>query len=80
MTEVKETRIIHECDEMGPKELRFAKPMGSYGQAITNIEYHEGGGWVANNDEYLTVIFFCPFCGIELDKLDKKTKPKAVII
>lgn len=35
-----------------------------YGEAITEIIYHEEDKvWLASNDEYATVIRYCPFCG-----------------
>lgn len=49
-----------------------AANISHYGEAIVYIEYVEDGDfWVAHCDEYATVIKYCPFCGIELERGNK---------
>ena len=54
----------HICDR---KELRKSNDY-LYGEAVTEIIYYEDDKvWLASNDEYGTVIRYCPFCGINLE-------------
>jgi len=56
----------HTCDR---KEVRTDKEY-LYGEAVTEISYYEEDKvWLASNDEYATVIKYCPFCGVRLDLL-----------
>ena len=36
-----------------------------WGHAVTRIDY-AGGRWWAHNEEYSSVVRFCPWCGEEL--------------
>jgi hypothetical protein len=62
----------HRCDSPPEGDYKFAEMIeaagiSNYGPAIGYIEYVEKGNfWVTHNDEYATVIKYCPFCGEEL--------------
>ncbi len=73
----KKVKVIHKCEEMDGSNNNV--PHGN-GPAITDIEYMEGIGWKAHNDEYSTFIHFCPFCGLDLEKVDPQMDLKAVIV
>ena len=45
-----------------PQEDIKVKGFVTYGPAIGRI-IKVGGYWLADNDEYSTVINYCPFCG-----------------
>lgn len=63
----------HKCDPSLRSDYKFndmikAADISNYGPAISDIEYtEEGNFWVAHNDEYVTVIKYCPFCGEKLE-------------
>jgi hypothetical protein len=46
----------------------------AYGPAINNTMYYREvfGTWSIGNDEYESLINFCPYCGIELKTLENK--------
>jgi hypothetical protein len=55
--------IEHICDR---KELGTDKEY-LYGEAVTEIIYHiQDKVWLASNNEYGTIIKYCPFCGVLL--------------
>jgi hypothetical protein len=42
-----------------------------YGHAVDAIfKKAETGRWYASNEKYITPIFYCPFCGIQLMQED----------
>lgn len=58
----------HECKKN--EECQKKMPANyTYGSAVTNISFDENlREWTADNHEYCTVIYFCPFCGKKLPK------------
>jgi len=41
--------------------------IGGYGCAISNIEYSDDAKrWYAHNNEYTSIVNYCPFCGLGL--------------
>ena len=67
-------RPSHECEALvayvGRRMTREDVPEIEslrFGPTITSIvTSDEGQTWYADNDEYVTPITFCPFCGVNL--------------
>ena len=69
-----ESKVVkkHKCNPPPKSDYEFGEMIKAagiinYGGAIGYIKYvEEGNFWVAHNDEYTTVIKYCPFCGEKL--------------
>ncbi len=58
----KEMVLAHGCLTMQSLEH------GNWGAAITAIiSRDEGKTWLADNGEYETRVYYCPFCGVTLE-------------
>ncbi len=60
----------HQCKEREELNEKYDYSITSslgYGEAIGKIVFSEEYKiWHTDNDEYATIINFCPFCGIKL--------------
>ena len=67
--------IVHNCKEFDENKEKYGwrghnipKEIYSCGGAIDEIQYNEKANlWHTYNNEYATIINFCPFCGIKLE-------------
>lgn len=57
----------HKCDRMA-EALKLS--VEGYGLAITGLSKStDGRHWRGYNGEYDVVVFFCPWCGVDLRRL-----------
>lgn len=58
--------IKHDCDVIEQHE-EYAFEHEFYGNAIAYVEWDSNAKvWYVHNNEYCTVIRFCPWCGTKL--------------
>jgi hypothetical protein len=66
-----EPELAHTCEagdrlrrETNDEQAVDAKE-ALWGHAVTRVEF-AAGGWWAHNEEYASVVRFCPWCGVDL--------------
>ena len=67
--------MLHDCSKIAAKlneqasQKRFC---WSYGAAISSVLTvdERSGFWSVGNGEYCSPVLFCPYCGVELAKVE----------
>lgn len=63
MSDIPSNIPTHACQ---PGRDAAELPRAMYGPAILPELYFKDGTWMASNDEYATVVYYCPWCGLKL--------------